>query len=496
MENKVIKSDTVKKNFIFQILYQFIVLGLPLVVSPYLTRTLGDTNLGIYTYTYSIAYFFVIFAMLGISKYGQRIIAARKNDYNKLRRTFWSLYSVHSIISLFSFFGFILFCMFQKENKNIYYIQAFYVLSALFDLTWLFYGLENFKSVVIKNSIIKVLETILIFTLVKNTNDIVIYTIIKSISILLGQIVLLPQVIKMIRPSKFSFDDVKEHIAPLFILSITVIASTLYTMFDKTLLGLLSTKENVAYYDYSDKIISIPKSIVSVIGTVLFPRACACFANDDREGMKKYFRYSILFTYFVSFACIFGMLSVADLFALQYYGSDFYECGKIIKSLSIVVLVVCVGDIVRTQFLIPMKKDFLFVLSLIMNAILNIVISVLLIPKMGVYGAVIGTVSAELFGTIFQIIVCKKYINFKVLLTSLVPFVLSGLLMYLTIECFKNFYNLSLYHLIFQVLIGACVYIISLVIIFLLFSPYRKDYWLFIKKIMKRRKKDLGDNCE
>ena len=82
-------KQNLKQNFYFQFLYQAIILIIPLLVSPYLTRHLGDTALGIYAYANSIAYYFVIFANLGISRHGQRIIANNVNDITKLRKSFW-----------------------------------------------------------------------------------------------------------------------------------------------------------------------------------------------------------------------------------------------------------------------------------------------------------------------------------------------------------------------------------------------------------------------
>ena len=95
-------------------------------------------------------------SMLGIARHGQRIISENANDDIKLRKSFWSLFTVHiivSIISLLIYLAFVVF--FIKDNKTIFTIELLYVASAIFDITWLFYGLENFKSVVIKKCINK-----------------------------------------------------------------------------------------------------------------------------------------------------------------------------------------------------------------------------------------------------------------------------------------------------------------------------------------------------
>ncbi len=173
----MLKKDSLTKNFVFQFLYQVVAMVIPLVLSPYLTRTLQETSLGIYSYVNSIAYYFVVFANLGISRHGQRIIAQNRDNEIRLRKSFWSLFAIHTIISVLTTFVYIVFILvFVKQDRVVYYIEILYVLSALFDITWLFYGLENFKSVVIKNLVIKIVQCCMIFVLVHDVSDLGIYT--------------------------------------------------------------------------------------------------------------------------------------------------------------------------------------------------------------------------------------------------------------------------------------------------------------------------------
>lgn len=481
------KKDNVVKNFIFQILYQVIMLVLPMISAPYLTRVLGDYNLGVYTFTYSIAYYFVVFALLGIERHGQRIIASRSEDPILLRKTFWSLYVTHLFFSTISTLAYFIFAFTVNENKIIFIIQGIYVFSSILNITWLFYGLENFKKVVIKNAIIKILELFLIFLFVKKSDDLWIYTLIASSSLLLGHLILFPQAIKIVKPISFGWKDMKEHIAPLFSLFIVVIASTLYTVFDKTLLGWLSTKEAVAYYEYSNKIINIPKTIIGVIGAVLFPKACSCYSKGDVKGMKKYFKFSVLFTYFIGFASIFGLVMISNLLSVLYYGESFKECGKIIISLTPAIIIVGFGDIIRTQMILPMHKDFQLIIIQVLNAIINIVISVLLIPKYGVYGAVFGTLSAELFGFIAQIFICRKNIDFKIVLIKLIPFIIASLSMCLVIYMVRYKFNSTWFHLILQVGIGAICYTIIVAIYLLFIDSDRQEYRRILGSFFRKK---------
>ena len=481
------KSDSIKKNMTFQFAYQIVILIVPLIMAPYLTRSLGETSIGVYSYTYSIAYYYVLFCMLGIARYGQRIIAERKDDTIALRKTFWSLYVLHAIVSVVGFLFYLLFCeLFCNDNIIIYLSQSLYVLSALFDITWLFYGIEKFKIVVIRNAVVKVLELIFVFVFVKNPNDLIKYTFIMAISALISQASLFPTVINKIKPIKFGKKDILEHIKPLFVLSVSVLAISMFTVFDKTLLGIMTTKDNVAFYEYANKIINIPKMFIVVIGTVLFPRACSCIANNDIDGVKKYYKYSILVVYLIAVATMFGLLGIADLFATVYFGESFAICGTVIKSLTPIILIIGLGDVFRTQFLIPLKKDFSYTFCVIINAVINIVLSLLLIPKLGIYGAVIGTLSAEMFGVIYQGYLIRNYINIKQTIIAAIPFFVAGAGMLILVNSIKTIYNLTIFDLLIQVIFGATVYIVILYIWFLVLDHNRMEYRKIVKSVLKK----------
>mgnify|MGYP002622092107 CR=1 FL=1 len=292
----MLKKQSIKKNFFYQVVYQGLIYVIPLVLSPFLTRTLLEKSLGIYSYVNSIASYFVILAMLGIAKYGQRVVSQASDNSELLRKQFWSLYYLHGLISIVSLIAYCLFIkFFIREYRNIYIIEGIFVLSAFFDITWLFYGLENFRSVVIKNTIVKILELILCFALVKKPNDLWIYTFINSGAILLGQIIMIPQAVRLVKPIYVSKSEVRNHIKPMLMLSVSVIAISLYTVFDKTLIGLITTKENVAFYEYANKIINIPFKDVWIQNYKT--RRIKDFIKTDEKCIVLVFRHSFFLFY-------------------------------------------------------------------------------------------------------------------------------------------------------------------------------------------------------
>lgn len=480
MEKRHIK-DGVSRNFTYQFLYQVVVMVIPLIVSPYLTRTLGSKALGIYTYVNSIALYFVMFANLGISKHGPRIIAQNRNNSQKLSRTFWSLFAVHVISSLISTVVFIILALANgDEYKDIYLVQSIYVFSALFDITWLFYGLENFRNVVIRNTIVRIVESVLIFVFVKKPNDLVIYALIYSIGNFIGQAVLIPRAIKLIPVIRFQKNDMVMHIKPLFVFAVSVFAVSLYTIFDKILLGLMTVEDNVAFYEYANRIISLPKTFIIIIGTVMFPRACRLAAEGDIQGQRRYLGYSLKYTYFLGMASLFGLLAVSKKLAVLYYGNDFAETGTIMMSMVAIPVVVGLGDIIRTQYMIPNGLDKQYTICIILNAVINLVLSATLIPIIGVYGAVIGTCAAELFGCLFQCYLCRRYVPAKEIFTPSIPYIVAGIVMYIFIRIVMLFTNNTIVSLLLEVISGGMLYL-------LLLSFYLRRYdRLFWNELLSR----------
>jgi O-antigen/teichoic acid export membrane protein len=366
------------------------------------------------------------------------------------------------------------------------------VLSALVDITWLFYGLENFKSIVFKNIFVKIIELVLIFVFVKTKDDLWIYTLIVSCALFAGQALMIPQAIRLVKPIKFSFADIKEHVKPLLVLFISVIAATLYTVFDKTLLGILSpTIDDVAFYEYSNRITQVPRSILAVVITVMFPRACAYVESNDFDSLKKIIRLSTILVSLFGSAFMFGLMAISDKLSIVYYGDEFSVCGKVIMMMSPLIWIVYIGEILRSEYLVPAGKDFIYVLGIIISAVINISLSSILIPYLGINGAIIGSVSAEVFGLMYALFVTRKIYSFLGLLRDSVPFLLVGLTMGAGIYFMDRNTPQSALWLILEILVGGVYYLLLMVPIIYFF--YR-DIWIaFVQKISAHFKKGKKD---
>ena len=198
-----------KKNFIYNIIYQILIMILPLITVPYVSRKLGADGIGIYSYTYSIAYYFMIIAMLGLNNYGNRTIAKARDNKENVSKEFCSIYAMQLITSTLMIVSYYIYaCIFNVKYRQITILQSLYVISSMFDINWFYFGIEKFKLTITRNTLIKVLSLILIFSFVKTPNDVWKYTVILAGSTLGSNLILFSFLRKYVKFVKIDRKDI------------------------------------------------------------------------------------------------------------------------------------------------------------------------------------------------------------------------------------------------------------------------------------------------
>ncbi len=173
---------SIKKNLGYQVLFQTIRILMPIITIPIVSNALGSKGIGISLFSGSIAEYFVLFSSLGIGIYGNREIAIVRDDSEKLTRTFSELIILKILTTGTSLIGyFVLVQMFFEGNIFIYFLQSFHILAVLFDISWFFMGLEDFKKVTLSNLSIQVLMFLSIVLFIKDYSDLYLYVFIIAL---------------------------------------------------------------------------------------------------------------------------------------------------------------------------------------------------------------------------------------------------------------------------------------------------------------------------
>ena len=452
--------NTVQKNYIYSVLYQLMLIFLPLITAPYIARTIGPDGVGTYSYTYSVAYYFVLFATLGISNHGNRTIALNRDDKKKMSRAFFEILTIQISMFFIATVAYVFYSLFVAQiNHRIVWLQILVVFAGACDISWFFFGLEKIKLTVVRNLVIKLSTVFALFIFVKGPSDVWKYTIIMGSGTLISHLYLWIYVNKYVERTKISISGIKTHIKPIVILFVPVIAYSIYKMMDKIMLGNMSSMTQVGYYEYSEKIINIPMGIITALGTVMLPRMSHMVAKGEVEKSERYIRLSIVFLTIIAAAISFGLMGISHAFVPIYYGESFAECVGLIIMLSITIFPMAWANVVRTQYLIPQKKDNIYVLSTVLGGAINLIINYILIQKMAARGAVIGTIVAEFTVMIVQVWGIRKEIGVYKYIISTVPNIIIGLLMGISVSCLGMVIPNSIFTLVLQVAVGGIIYI-------------------------------------
>lgn len=453
-------NSSAKKNFIYSSIYQVLVLVLPLITTPYVSRIFGAENLGVYSYTNTIAQYFVIFAMLGLNNYGNRAVAMARDNQDELDAVFSEIYTMQVVTGILSLLVYLVYALLIAREYKVYsLILTLYVLSAVFDINWLFFGLEKFKLTVTRNSIIKIGSVVAILLLVKSKEDLWIYTSIYAVSMLLSTIALWPYARKEVHYHLPKTGDVLKHLKPNMVMFIPVIAISIYKYMDKLMLGGFS-KIETGYYENVEKIMTVALGFITAFGNVMLPRMSNMVARKDITGVRQTIATSIRFVLGLSCALTFGMAAVAPEFVGLYFGDGFEPCITVMISLAPTMIFQSWANVIRTQYLIPFKHDNIYVGSVVFGAIVNFVINYLMIPKLGALGAVVGTIVAEASVAVIQTVAVRRELNVSLYFKQGIPFILFGSAMYGVVRVVSRLTASAIVKVVLEVGIGAVVYLL------------------------------------
>lgn len=470
-------KKSLTKNYIYNLIYQIMLLILPLITAPYISRVLGAENIGIYSYTLSISAYFILFGSLGIALYGQREIAYKQKDKEKYSITFWEIFFLRILTMTIALILYYFIFAKGEQYQTYYKVLILEIIGNCIDISWFFQGLEEFKKTVTRNMIVKLISVVCIFLLVKTPNDLYIYFWIYVLSILIGNISLWLYVPKYVSKVKLKNLHFLKHLKPTISLFIPQIAIQVYTLLDKTMVGaIISDKSEVGYYDQGQKIIKILLAVITSLGTVMLPRIANTYSRGEKEEITRYMKKSFNMVFLLAFPMIFGIIAVSKAFVPIFFGPGYEKVVILINVISPIILLIGLSNVTGTQYLLPTKRQKEFTTSVICGAVVNFILNSCLIWKYGAIGASIGTVIAELTVTIVQLYFVRNDFNIKKIAGLSKNYIIASIVMFIVCLFIGRTINDNLMSIVAQVIIGGLIYGMCLLIL--------KDE--FIKEILNK----------
>ena len=450
-------AKSYKKNIIYNSVYRCVVVIMPLITSPYLTRVLGAEKLGIYSSANAFATYFVIFTLLGVNDYGNRKIAQVRDDREKLSDSFWQIYYLQFFLTFLLLAIYLVSISLHKKHFTIQLILAIYVLSSVFEINWFAFGLEEFKLTSVRSIITRIGIVICIFLFVKKPTDLWKYTLIITMGNLISLIIILPLITRYTDFRKPDFREIAAHVKPNLILFLPIIATSVYQYLSKIMLSAWSTEAEVGFYQNAENIVTLPSFITTAIETVLMPYASNLVAKGDND--EQLFRSTLKYTSVMSIAMAFGMFSIARDFIPWYLGKEFERSAVLVMMMAPIVFFNSFSTVMRYQYIIPHEMDNANLVAMFSGAGTDIVLNFLLIPRFGAAGAAVATVASYLVTLLIQALVISRKMEFLSAIRAFLPSVLFGIVMAVCVKLLSGLFVPTILKIGIEVLVGALVFL-------------------------------------
>jgi len=257
---------------------------------------------------------------------------------------------------------------------------------------------------------------------------------------------------------KIKFSDIIEHFIPVLQLFIPQIATQIYLVLDKTMLGILSNIGEVGLYEQSEKIVKLALALVTSLGIVMLPRMSNTFISGDNEKMNLYLNKCLQWVCYISIPMALGLAAISNEFVPWFFGKDFKEVSYLMIILTPILFFIAISNVLGIQYLLPSNRSNEFTASVTIGAIINVILNFILIPKYKAFGTCIATVISEFVVTSVQYVFLRKNIKNKILLKCMTKFLIAAIIMFIVVRFIGINMGAKIITTLVQCVVGVVIY--------------------------------------
>ena len=402
-------NKTIVKNIGWLSVLQLANYGIPLLIIPIVTRALGVDSFGKASYAQNIILYLTLIINYGFDFTANQGIAINRNDREKIVEIFWSVINFKIILFIFSYLilGILYFFFDQVHNDPISFFYASIInLGMILFPIWFFQGMEEIKKMAVFNFLIRLIGAILIIIFINSPKDYKLYNLILSISYLAVGIFAFSYTIRKYKLHSINLYTLKFEIIkkglPVFINNCFI---SLYYTFGVTYIGIQLTSNEVGLYSGCMKIMMAILMLTTMpLSTAIFPKMSRLF-HENKGLAWTFFRKILVISSIIG--VILGMIIfiTAPQIIQLFLGEPFLETTPYIRTMSVLPLLVMLATILTVQGLYGMQLQRFAPLVGGISGCTGLLLSLFLIPKHGIYGAIFAWIGAQIIEIITDSII-------------------------------------------------------------------------------------------
>lgn len=384
-------EKSIKVNSILNVIKTISSIIFPLITFPYISRVLQPENVGKVNFGSSFVSYFSLIASLGITTYAIRECSAVRGDKKKLGEKASQIFSINVSTTIVAYVLLGLSLIFFRKldsYRTLIIIQSTAILFTTWGADWLNSAMEDFKFITIRSTGFQFISLILMFILVHQPDDYYKYAAITVLSSCGANItnILYRRKYCTVRFTKNM--HWREHFTPILLLFVMILAQTIFSNADTTMLGLMKGDFEVGIYSTAHKMKSIIVQVVASLCWVVMPRMSYYFAEGDWNKINAMLKKVLSVMVTIGFPCVAGCVALSSEI-IQIVAGQQYSAA----SLPLVILMVSfIVDIFGGSFLgnmvcLPAKQEKVFMEACCFAAVVNVILNFILIPFGGASAA-------------------------------------------------------------------------------------------------------------
>ena len=400
------------KGIINNTIYLYLVQGLnyllPILVLPYLIKTLSIDSFGIYSFAFAFSQFILLLVDFGFNISVTKKIAENSTNKIFVKNIFWIIIKIKLFLSLISFL--ITLLLIVGVGKINYYSDAILwsflmVLGTVFFPLWWFQGLNKMRQMSLINAASKVLSYPLIFLFVKSSTDYNSAIIIQSMSFLLASIFSFIYIWKthsfyFVRNNIFTskqayFDEIKDSFG-IFLSNSSI---NLYTNSVTIFLGFFSTNYNVGLFGMMEKIVRVVCfGFMGPINQACFPVIVKIKKTNFLKA-KRLFRIVVIVV-FIIMILVYLLFYLFQRWILTTFLNGYNGIEFLLSIFMLMIFPISLGGIVGQLGLLALGGDYekkIFSKIYIYVGLVSVPITIFLIYLLEIEGAIYAMLLVETF---------------------------------------------------------------------------------------------------
>lgn len=393
----------------------------PFLIIPYVYRVLSPDTVGNIEYGTTLYTYFSLLGLLGIYNYGLREVSRNKNDNDKIKSIYKNLFFIGFVSNLFFFILFeILVFLYVDENqlRYIMYVLGFNLIAQIFYIEWINEAFEDFKFITVKTVIIRLFSVVAIILLVRWSDDYLFYVAIVVGTLLFNNVISFVRAQSRVKTNifkNFDYADIKTYLIPLILILFLNNTNVLYTMADRTMLGLYSETKEVAYYSVGQKVAESIKILLLSIIYVTLPRL-SLYLETNKElyirNIQKIIRLMLLLILPVAL----GLFMLSEQIVILFAGRQYLDAVPCFRIFALRIVVLSIESILYNQIIFLHRKEKVLLVLNLCCGVLSVGLNFVFLNHLTPLIAISTTLFCEI---IFQIL-CLIYIKKKLLISTYV----------------------------------------------------------------------------